>query len=111
MVVNAEFDREFNWCADWYPGKPGDIEYILESGLDPAGQPQGGQGPSVSKKPEEETPESEECESGEGIECGCCCSEYVVVSLEYYKRGWNQANYCLYLLDHDDPMPRRPPVL
>jgi hypothetical protein len=81
MIVNAEFDRELNWCADWYQGKPGDIEYILEPGLDPAGQPQDGQAPSVSKKPEEETPESEECESGEGIECGCCCSEYVVVSL------------------------------
>jgi len=79
-VKSAEFDREFNWCADWQPGKSGEIEYILED--DPSGQqgPQNEEAQSMEGRTEEETPGSEECESGEGIECGCCCSEYIAVS-------------------------------
>lgn len=79
-MTNEEFDRELQWCADWHPGKPEEIEYTVESDLDSANQPPPNGKPSTSnQRPEEEAVESEECETGEGMECGTCCSEYVVV--------------------------------
>lgn len=73
---NAEFERELEWSHDWQPNKLGEISFTVED----ENAQQGEASTSVaSTSREEEKVESVECEPGQGIECGCCFSEYFAV--------------------------------
>jgi hypothetical protein len=71
---NAEFQRELDWCETWHPDKSGEIEYQVLSNPE---------GTSVKGNAAYPVPviESEECESGTGIECGCCFAGHALVSI------------------------------
>ena len=93
---NEDFDREFRWCADWQPGKSGEIEYSVKPLSDEAGQSNANaQPPQEDVRPEGEEIESEECEGGEGMECGTCCSEYIVVSVATVNHGSSRISFTL----------------
>lgn len=72
---SVEFQRELDWCENWSPGKSGEIE--IPNSEDAITAPTDGS-PTLFI-------ESEECEPGTGIECGCCFTEYVSVSRHYLK--------------------------
>lgn len=66
---DVDFDRELQWAMNWFPGKSGVIEYVVQETGDS----------NAAFEAQEEKIESEECEPGSGIDCGCCFSEYVAV--------------------------------
>ncbi|KAG8784528.1 hypothetical protein FRC15_003122 [Serendipita sp. 397] len=71
---SRDFDREYEWCLDWFPEKSGQIEWIED--------PKSGTTDDTSGEPvQDEKIESEEAEPGEGVDCGCCFSEYVVSTM------------------------------
>lgn len=55
-----EFEAEHAWCLSWLEGKTTPFKESKKARV-------------------EDVPESEACEDGSGIECGCCFSEYTIV--------------------------------
>lgn len=98
---NVEFQREFQWCADWQPGKSGEIEYTVEPGADSGPNPNPDEEPSTQEDNQEENIESEECEEGEGMECGTCCSTYTVNTMIQCPDGHLFCKGCVFRLSKE----------
>jgi hypothetical protein len=84
LGVCEDFEREQLWVEEWAQGREFEVETEIDE--DEAGAvvnsdiAEGVDTKGKGRAKEGDVPESAECEEGEGIECGCCFSTYVIVS-------------------------------
>jgi hypothetical protein len=86
LGVCGEFERERLWVEEWVQGREFEVETEIDEDEAAAAangistDPAEGVDAKGKGKSKEVIPESTECEEGEGIECGCCFSTFVIVS-------------------------------
>jgi len=78
-----DFEREQFWVEEWAQGREFETDMDEDDAAAIANNDiaEGVDAKGKGRAKEGEVPESAECEEGEGIECGCCFSTYVIVSL------------------------------
>ena len=84
LGVCEDFEREQLWVEEWAQGREFEVETEIDED-EAAAVANGDIAEGVDAKgkgraKEGDVPESAECEEGEGIECGCCFSTYMIVS-------------------------------
>ena len=84
LGVCDDFEREQLWVEEWAQGREFDVETEIDEDEAAAAADsdiaEGADAKGKGRAKEGDLPESAECEEGEGIECGCCFSTYVIVS-------------------------------
>lgn len=75
-----EFERERLWVDEWAQGREFDVETEIDEDEAAAAAEGIVDAKGKGRAKEGDAPESTECDEGEGIECGCCFSTYVIVS-------------------------------
>lgn len=84
LGVCEDFEREQLWVEEWAQGREFEVETEIDEDevADAANSDiaEGADAKGKGRAKEGDLPESAECEEGEGIECGCCFSTYVIVS-------------------------------
>ena len=84
-----KFERERLWVEEWAQGREFEAETEIDEDEATVAEaangtntdlPEGNDAKGKGRAKEGNVPESTECEEGEGIECGCCFSTYVIVS-------------------------------
>lgn len=94
LGICEDFERELLWVEEWAQGREFDVETEVDE--DEAAEAansdiaEGVDAKGKGRAKEGDVPESAECEEGEGMECGCCFSTYVIVShsAEYIHIGF-----------------------
>ena len=81
-----DFERERLWVEEWAQGREFEVETEIDEDEAAATDVNADFTEAIDAKgkgraKEVDVPESTECEEGEGIECGCCFSTYMIVSL------------------------------
>lgn len=84
LGVCEDFERELLWVEEWAQGREFEVETEIDEDEAAAAAnsdiAEGVDAKGKGRAKEGDVPESAECEEGEGIECGCCFSTYVIVS-------------------------------
>lgn len=87
LGVCEEFERERLWVQEWAQGREFEVEIEIDEDEAAAAANgvntdlvEGVDAKGKGRMKEGDVPESTECEEGEGIECGCCFSTYMIVS-------------------------------
>lgn len=84
-----DFERERLWVEEWAQGREFEVETEIDEDEDEraavatdvnADLTEAIDAKGKGRAKEIGVPESAECEEGEGIECGCCFSTYMIVS-------------------------------
>lgn len=82
-----DFERERLWVEEWAQGREFEVETEIDEddaaavAIDVNGDlTEATDAKGKGRAKEVDVPESIECEEGEGIECGCCFSTYMIVS-------------------------------